>query len=219
MTISPSGIWKTALKAQLAPIIDTDITARTEKMRADGFTLIWFSDRLRSPWLGPVPSVRVARVGGEEHLVVVEGLVKFDGHGWKPVRAPLPQFLAWVFAHRVTPHIPRTPLRCRQRPLATVWTAPYYITAKTTHLEEEEQRRCIHETRMAKLQREREEKREQIRARNAVTRAKALAEATPEQAAHTQPPSGKWPASSGRSHPRHLLALGPENVVGHCHVG
>ncbi|MFC8394850.1 hypothetical protein [Streptomyces sp. NPDC057238] len=52
-----------------------------------------------------------------------------------------------------------------------------YITAETAHLEEEEQRRRIHEAQMATLQREK--RREQIRARNAVTR--ALAEATAAQ--------------------------------------
>ncbi len=64
MTTGPSGIWKTALEAQLAPLTDTGITARTERVRADCVTSIWFSDRLRSSWLGPVPSVRVARVDG-----------------------------------------------------------------------------------------------------------------------------------------------------------
>lgn len=53
----PTEAWKTALEAQLAPITDADITARTEKMRADGVTSIWFNDRPRPPWLGSVPSV------------------------------------------------------------------------------------------------------------------------------------------------------------------
>lgn len=52
LATDPAGTWKTALEAQLAPITDTDITARTEKMRADGVTSIWFSDRPRPPWLG-----------------------------------------------------------------------------------------------------------------------------------------------------------------------
>jgi competence protein CoiA len=193
LATDPAGAWKTALEAQLAPITDTDITARTEKMLADGVASIWFSDRSRPPWLGTVPSVRVARPDGEKHLAVAEGLVKFDGRGWSPVRALLPQFLAWVFARRIAPHTTRTPLWYPQRSLATVWTAPHYITAETAHLEEEGRRRRIHEARTAALQRERERKREQIRARNAVTRAKALAEATAaEQAARTQPPGRLW---------------------------
>ena len=51
----PGGTWRMALEAQLAPITAADITARTERMRADGVTSIWFSDRPRPPWLGVVP--------------------------------------------------------------------------------------------------------------------------------------------------------------------
>ncbi|WP_148315170.1 hypothetical protein [Streptomyces sp. CCM_MD2014] len=51
----------TALEAQLAPITGAGITARAEKMRADGTASIWFSDRFCPPWLGTVPSIRVAR--------------------------------------------------------------------------------------------------------------------------------------------------------------
>ncbi|MFD4862841.1 competence protein CoiA family protein [Streptomyces atratus] len=193
LATDPAGTWKTALEAQLAPITDTDITARTEKMRTDGVTAIWFSDRPRPPWLGTVPSVRLERPEGAKHLAVGEGLVKFTGRGWSAVPASLTQFLTWAFARRIVPHAPCTPLRYPQRSLATVWTAPHYITAETTHLEEEERRRRIHEARLAMLQREKEKKREQIRARNAVTRAKALAEATAaEQAARTQPPGRLW---------------------------
>ncbi|WP_318205830.1 competence protein CoiA [Streptomyces sp. SCL15-4] len=188
-----AGTWKTALEAQLAPITDTDITARTDKMAADGVTSIWFSDRPRPPWLGTVPSVRVSRPDGQKHLAVTEGLVKFEEGGWRPVRTSLPQFLSWAFAHRIVPHTPRSPLWYPQRPLDTVWTAPQYIAAEAAHLEEEERRRRLHEARLAALQREKEKKKEQIRARNAVTQAKALAEATiAEQAARTRPPSTHW---------------------------
>lgn len=189
LATDPGGTWATALEAQLAPITDADITTRTEKMAADGVTSIWFSDRPRPPWLGTVPSVRLERPDGEQHLGVAEGLMKFDGTGWKAVPATLTQFLSWAFAHRIVPHTPRTPLWYPQRSLARVWTAPQYLTAETAHLEEEERLRHVREARLAALQREKEKKREKIRARNAVTRAKAVAEATAaEQAARTQPP-------------------------------
>ncbi|GGU82448.1 hypothetical protein GCM10010211_55550 [Streptomyces albospinus] len=189
----PTGAWKVALEAQLAPITDADITARTEKMQADGVTSIWFSDRPRPPWLGSVPSIRLERPDGAGYLSVAEGLVKFEDRGWEPVPASLTDFLAWAFAHRIVPHTPRTPLRYPQRALATAWTAPHYIRAETARLEEEERRRRSREAWLAAREQEREKKRERIRARNAVTRAKALAEATAaEQAAHTQPPSRLW---------------------------
>jgi competence protein CoiA len=137
--------------------------------------------------------VRLERPDGEQHLVIGEGLVKFDAGGWKPVPASLTEFLAWAFARRIVPHTPRTPQSYPQRPLATVWTAPHYSMAETAHLEEEERQRRIREARQAAQQREKEKKREKIRARNAVSRAQALAEATTaEQAARTRPPSRLW---------------------------
>ncbi|WP_240512595.1 competence protein CoiA [Streptomyces griseoruber] len=193
LATDPAGTWATALEAQLAPITDADITVRTEKMRADGVTSIWFSDRPRPPWLGAVPSVRLERSEGAKHLTVAEGLVKFTGRGWRAVPASLTQLLTWAFTRRIVTHTPRTPLQYPQRSLATVWTAPQYITAETAHLEEEERQRRVQEARLAALQREKEKKREKIRARNQVTRAKALTEATAaEQAARTQPPGRLW---------------------------
>ncbi|MFE3502975.1 competence protein CoiA [Kitasatospora sp. NPDC059160] len=192
LATDPAGAWKIALEAQLAPITDAEITARTEKMSADGVTSIWFSDRLRPPWLGTVPSIRLTQPDGEQHLVVAEGLVRFVGDGWKPVRAPLTDFLAWAFSRRIVAHTPRTPL-WGHRSLATVWTAPQYIAAETAHLEEEERRRRIQEAKAAVLQRAKEKRREEIRERNVVTRAKALAEATAaEQAARSRPPTRQW---------------------------
>ncbi|WP_234021957.1 competence protein CoiA [Streptomyces sp. Amel2xE9] len=184
LATDPAGVWQTALEAQLAPITAAGITARTEKMSADGVTSIWFSDRPRPPWLGTVPSVRLERADGAKHLTVAEGLVKFSGRGWDAVPAPLTQFLTWAFTDRIVTHTPRTPLWYPQRSLTTVWTAPQYITAEDTHLVEEERRQRESEARMAAFQAAREKKREEIRAKNAVSRAKALAEATAaEQAA------------------------------------
>ena len=88
MASDHGGTWRMALEAQLSPITDDDITARTERMRADGVTSIWFSDRPRPPWLGVVPSVRLARPDDGQGLVVAEGLVKFDGD-WEAVPATL----------------------------------------------------------------------------------------------------------------------------------
>ncbi|MER6145694.1 competence protein CoiA [Streptomyces sparsogenes] len=187
LVTDPAGAWKTALEAQLAPITSTDITARTAKMRADGVASIWFSDRPRPPWLGTVPSARLTRPDGAQHLAVTEGLVKFDGHGWAAVPASLPQFLTWAFAQRIVPHTPRTPMHYPLRALATVWTAPHYIEAETHHLEEIEREWRAREIRLAQMEKAQEKKRESIRARNAISRAKALEEAAAaEQAARAR---------------------------------
>ncbi|MFF4283184.1 competence protein CoiA [Streptomyces kronopolitis] len=178
LATDPAGAWKTALEAQLAPITDTDITARTATMLADGVTSIWFSDRPRPPWLGSVPSVRLKRPEDEQHLAVVEGLVKFSGGGWSAVSASLTEFLTWVFARRIAVHTPRTPLQYPQRALATVWTAPRYATAETAHLADEERLRLLREARQAEVEEAQEKKRDKIRAQNAGSRAKALQEAS-----------------------------------------
>lgn len=184
LATDPAGSWKTALEAQLAPITGADIIARTEKMRADNVNSIWFSDRPRPPWLGIVPSVRLERPEAAQHLVVAEGLMKFESHSWKPVPTSLTNFLTWAFTHRIGPHTPRTEPRYPQRQLRTVWTAPQYIAAEDAHLIEEERRRREHKNRMAALRVAQEKKRDEIRAKNAVSRAKALDEAaTAEHAA------------------------------------
>ncbi|MEV5582699.1 hypothetical protein AB0L39_29580 [Streptomyces parvus] len=124
LATDPAGTWRIALEAQLSPITAPDITARTKRMREDGVTPCWFSDRPRPPWLGAVPSVRLATAdsGG---LVVAEGLMKFTGGGWAvPPGVNLTDSLRWVFTGKVLPHAPRTKLRCPLlRQLEQVWTA------------------------------------------------------------------------------------------------
>ena len=112
MASDHGGAWRMALEAQLSPITAADITARTERMRADGVTSIWFSDRPRPPWLGVVPSVRLARPDDGQRLVIAEGLVKFNGH-WEAVPATLVEFLAG-----------RSPAASSLTGRASAWTAP-----------------------------------------------------------------------------------------------
>lgn len=126
----PGGTWRWALEAQLAAISADDITARTERMRADGVTSIWFSDRPRPPWLGAVPSVRLTRPDEGQGLLIADGLVKFEGH-WVAVKASLTEFLSWAFTRRIIAHKPRV---CLLDGLATVWTAPHYIQAFEEYL-------------------------------------------------------------------------------------
>ena len=122
----PAGAWRLALEAQLSPITPVDITARTERMQADGVASVWFSDRQQPPWLGRVPSVRVrpAEGGG---LHIVEGLAKFSDGKWQSgPRVPLAEFLRWVFAARVVAHRRRAPVSAPLRDLDEVWTTPQY---------------------------------------------------------------------------------------------
>jgi competence protein CoiA len=137
MASDPGGSWRVALEAQLSPITPDAIAARTERMRVNDVRSVWFSDRLRSPWLGLVPSVRLVtdESGG---LAVAEGLARFAGGFWEAgPRVPLAEFLGWVFADRVVPHhriVQRT--RHSPDPLFTVWTAPQYVRAEAAYREE-----------------------------------------------------------------------------------
>ena len=177
------GTWRMALEAQLSPITAADITVRTERMRADGVTSIWFSDRPRPPWLGAVPSVRLARPDDGGGPVVAEGLMKFGSGVWTAVPASLVQFLGWAFAGRIVPHSPLAGFRYPLRRLSQVWTAPHYIRAENRYLAEEGARAA------ARLSPE-ERKRDEIRRKNAITWMAACAEAAEaERAARgTRPP-------------------------------
>ncbi|MET9206802.1 competence protein CoiA family protein [Streptomyces bacillaris] len=177
LATDPGGTWRMALEAQLSPITAADITARTERMREDGVTSCWFSDRPRPPWLGTVPSLRLATT--DDGVLVAEGLVKFAQGGWAAApQVPVADFLRWVFTGKVVPHAPRQHLLYPQRQLAQVWTAPQYTAAEDTYLVEEEKRRRIDAERQARRQAAAAKKRAEIDARNAQSRARALSRAT-----------------------------------------
>ena len=99
------GTWRTALEPQLSPITVADITARSERMRADGVTSVWFSDRHRVPWLGTVPSARLAWPDNGQCLFIAEGLVRFKAR-WSTVPTTLAEFLGRVFTRGIVPHRP-----------------------------------------------------------------------------------------------------------------
>lgn len=185
MASDHGGAWRMALEAQLSPITAADITDRTERMRADGVASIWFSDRPRPPWLGVVPSVRLARPGDGQHLVIAEGLVKFD-RDWEAVPATLVKFLRWAFARRIVAHRPRVSL---DGP-AFVWTAPRYIQAEAEYLtelqREIERERRIQEARTARTAAWLR-KQEEMRRKNAITRATARSEAIVEVVREERP--------------------------------
>ena len=69
--------------------------------------------------------MRLAPDDDGQHLVIADGLMKFDGY-WEAVPAVLVQFLEWAFSGRVVPHRRRFGLNGP----AVVWTAPRYIRAE-----------------------------------------------------------------------------------------
>ena len=171
------GTWRMALEAQLSPITADDISARTERMRADGVTSIWFGGRARPPWLGTVPSVRLTWQDDSPCLIIAEGLMRFDGRRWNAVPATLVEFLGWVFTRRILPHRPSADFRSPLTPLAQVWTAQRYMRAETKHLADQEARA------VARMSAE-ERKRDEIRRKNLLTWITACsAAATAERAA------------------------------------
>ncbi|MEU6370858.1 hypothetical protein ABZ876_35365 [Streptomyces sp. NPDC046931] len=107
---STANSRRVALEAQLASITAAEIRARTQRMGADGVRAYWFSDRSRIPWLGAVPSMRLARQG--EDLVAVEPMARFTGAYWDPEPSiPLSEFVGRVLTSRLVSHAPRTPQR------------------------------------------------------------------------------------------------------------
>ncbi|MFD3699707.1 competence protein CoiA family protein [Streptomyces sp. NPDC058646] len=198
LATDPAGTWRMALEAQLSPITAADITARTERMREDGVTSCWFSDRPRPPWLGTVPSLRLATTDGGVH--VAEGLVKFDQGGWVAApQVPVADFLRWVFTGKVAPHAPRTRLRYPLlRQLAQVWTAPQYAAAEGVHLVEEEKRQRGLEEERARYRAKAAKKRAEIDKANAASRQAALRRATGAERdarrLHSGPAGERWQA-------------------------
>ncbi|MFD8321867.1 competence protein CoiA family protein [Kitasatospora purpeofusca] len=172
LATDPTGTRRTALEAQLSPITDDGITARTERMLADGVTSCWFSDRPRPPWLGTVPSLRLA--AADSGLVVAEGLVKLAGGRWVAApQVPVADFLRWVFTDRVVQHAPQLALSHPQRQLDLVWTAPQYIAAEDAHVREARRRELEQEQQRAAQRAQAAKRRAGIDASNALSRAGA----------------------------------------------
>jgi competence protein CoiA len=178
-----------ALEAQLAPITDDEITARTERMRADRVASCWFSDRPRPPWLGVVPSARLAYHGDGRQLLIAEGLASFVNGGWGEVEdVTLTRFLGWVFTDKIVAHTPRTRLRYPLRDVSRVWTTRRSIRAEDTHLLEQERQQRIEEVRQRAEER-----------RSAERHARALREAAAvERAARDTPQGAEWRKRTAR---------------------
>lgn len=79
MATSPDGTQRMAWEAQLSPITEDDILARTERYAAEGISVCWVSPNSTPPdWIGVVPSVSAHPVERVRPMAVREGLVSFD---------------------------------------------------------------------------------------------------------------------------------------------
>jgi Competence protein CoiA-like family len=181
------GTWRIALEAQLAAITDDDIKDRTGRMQAGGVRSIWFSDKPCPPWLGVVPSVRLAQSDDGEGLVVAEGLVKFhpcsEGtyidrflrSGWEPIPATLVEFLRWAFAGAIRPHK-------RRFHDAMVWSARRYIAEEIAAADRYERLYAAAQERWRRSPERKEEKekrrRESLRRQVDIARKNAASRAT-----------------------------------------
>ncbi|MGB3439473.1 MAG: competence protein CoiA family protein [Actinophytocola sp.] len=87
----PDGTWRAdvlarnlhegdqfAWEAQLSPITDDDISARTERYWNDDVDVCWVSTSGRVPWIDVVPAVRVADAGQGTELTVADGVATFN---------------------------------------------------------------------------------------------------------------------------------------------
>lgn len=137
---------RVALEAQLANITADEIQARTNRMSSYGVTSCWFSDRSRIPWLGAVPSVRLARQDGD--LVAVEPMARFTATYWSPEPSiPLTEFVGRLLTSRLLSHVPQTPQRHVSQPMQRLWVHPKCILAeaKVLRAEQEQQQAAVEE--------------------------------------------------------------------------
>ncbi|MGR6998883.1 competence protein CoiA family protein [Yinghuangia aomiensis] len=91
LATSPDGKRRVALEAQMSAIPVADIEARTDRYRAAGVEVCWFTDRKTVPWLDHVPAVQIARPENGPVLVTA-GPARFapqwcvDREASRPVR-------------------------------------------------------------------------------------------------------------------------------------
>ena len=183
LATDPAGAWSIALEAQLAPITATEISRRTTTMAADGVSSCWFSDRARPPWLGAVPSIRLARQGDRGPLMIAEGLARFQSNVlgmavWEQVQdVTLVQFLSWAFTGRIVAH------KVHRR---TIWTAPRYAVEEASHRAAMEEAARRHQAEVKEVARRHQEKLAELALHHANQRKERLAQARAQAAGMRQ---------------------------------
>ncbi|WP_328508304.1 competence protein CoiA family protein [Streptomyces mirabilis] len=107
MASSPDGSRHIAWEAQLSPITDRDILARTDRYAAEGIGVCWVSPGPQAPpWIDVVPAVQVSAPDQHgQRWRVVDGLGGFDAAAgtWEFKPQELGRFVRWVLSGSVTP--------------------------------------------------------------------------------------------------------------------
>jgi hypothetical protein len=142
LAASPVGTRRIAWEAQLSPITDDDIHDRTVRYWADDVDVCWVSPAAGTPWLGIVPSIRVAVRGEGNNLAVVDGAAEFrfrEGSWRIPPNLALVEFVRWVqdellVFHQVLPRYRRIRIGAggyvrRQ----AIWTSQPSIDTEARH--------------------------------------------------------------------------------------
>ncbi|WP_159054264.1 competence CoiA family protein [Streptomyces sp. AS58] len=106
MASSPDGNRRIAWEAQLSPITDRDILARTGRYAAEGVGVCWVSPGPKEPrWIDVVPAVQVSAPDEREQCWrVVDGLGGFNAAAgmWEFQQQQLGRFVGWVLSGSVT---------------------------------------------------------------------------------------------------------------------
>ncbi|MFJ8563222.1 competence protein CoiA family protein [Streptomyces sp. NPDC093514] len=177
MASSPDGARRMAWEAQLSPISEDDIRARTERYAAEDIAVCWVSPVPQPPrWIGAVPGVSVYPAELVRPMTVRAGLVGFDpGAGrWAVREERLGQFVRWVLDGKVelvtvgrrAPHLWWTSARSIRAREA--WAAARAEEERARRAEEERSRQEAEEE--ARRRREEMEE-ERLRARDEAERA------------------------------------------------
>lgn len=139
LATSPNGIRRIAWEAQLSPITDDDIRYRTTRYQADDVEVCWVSPAW-PPWLGVVPSVRVAEDAGE--VEVIDGAADFHykvGAWGMTRRLPLAEFIRRVqdeivVFHEVLPRYQRIRINATSYSRRqALWASPASLDAEERH--------------------------------------------------------------------------------------
>lgn len=110
LAVAPDASRRVAWEAQLSGITVDEIQARTQRMAAAGVEVCWVTTR-DAPWLGHVPSVRIAN-DADSGWILTWGVEKLDGARWVMPEEPqsVERFVALVSTGRLESH-----LRLRER--------------------------------------------------------------------------------------------------------
>ena len=136
------GSRRVAFEAQLSPITNDDITARTGRYQEDGIDVCWVSAGGWPPWIEAVPSAWAQEPRGGQPWTVSSSVARFDyaAGAWCFVGVELTRFVSWELAGRLLVHA----VRRRYRRIwvepgrsyvwrKTIWTTPRSIGEEGRH--------------------------------------------------------------------------------------